>query len=117
MGLVNYNALATTLDIHRTQQGISWRALAKHTGIAPTTLSRLTHGYAVEVDTYIVLCRWLNVPLDTFISTADPENDRVDLKTDLVLLLHRHEVPEAQWTPLYTIITGLQGKNNEHHDH
>jgi transcriptional regulator with XRE-family HTH domain len=50
----------------RAEKGL--RAVADEIGgVSAATLSRIEQGKIPDVDTFIRICKWLNVPTDTFI--------------------------------------------------
>ena len=59
-------ALYTALDIIRAHDNLSWRDVAKRTGISPSTFSRMAAGRRPDADALCTLIAWLRVPLDRF---------------------------------------------------
>jgi transcriptional regulator with XRE-family HTH domain len=49
---------------------INGREAAKKIGISHPTLSRIENHNMPDLLTYANICKWLNVPMDTFIKTA-----------------------------------------------
>ena len=54
---------------------VGLRQTAKDIDIGFTTLSRLELGHVPDVDTYIKICKWLEVPTETFILGDKNKND------------------------------------------
>jgi hypothetical protein len=52
-------ALHSYLDHRRTQRGLSWRGLARETGLPPMTFTRIKQGHPVEGDALLTLLLWL----------------------------------------------------------
>jgi transcriptional regulator with XRE-family HTH domain len=63
---LNNELLAGMLKEKRAQKGL--RSVAVEIGdVSAATLSRVEQGKVPDVDTFIRICKWLNVPTDTFI--------------------------------------------------
>ena len=63
---LNTGLLAGMLKDKRADKGL--RAVAEEIGdVSAATLSRIEQGKIPDVDTFIRICKWLNVPTDTFI--------------------------------------------------
>ena len=63
---LNTELLAGMLKSKRGDKGL--RSLAEEIGnVSAATLSRIEQGKIPDVDTFIKLCKWLNVPSDSFI--------------------------------------------------
>jgi transcriptional regulator with XRE-family HTH domain len=63
---LNTELLASMVKSKRGDKGL--RALAEEIeGVSFATLSRIEQGKIPDVDTFIRICKWLNVPSDTFI--------------------------------------------------
>jgi hypothetical protein len=106
MGHINIGALFAALDVQRSTQGLSWRNVGRITGLAASTFTRLGHGYNLDLDGYVVCCRWLGVSLEDFVTgqlAAKPAN----LAGELSTLLRRYGVPMGYWTPLSSLIYQL----------
>lgn len=59
---INVNALGEAIQRHREDQKLTVRAAAElMEGISPSTLSRIERGSLPDLDTYMRICRWLNV--------------------------------------------------------
>jgi transcriptional regulator with XRE-family HTH domain len=67
---VNVEALYAALDAKRDKQGLSWRELARHLAISPSTLTRMAQGRRPDVDAFATLLRWLGMPADAFMRPA-----------------------------------------------
>jgi transcriptional regulator with XRE-family HTH domain len=72
---LNHELLAGMIKAKRGNKGL--RITAEEIGsVSSATLSRVEQGKVPDVDTFIALCKWLDVPTDTFIlkSDCDPQN-------------------------------------------
>jgi transcriptional regulator with XRE-family HTH domain len=63
---IDVEAFYAALDAKRQEEGWSWRELARHLGISPSTLTRMAQGKRPDVDTFASLLRWLGMPADAF---------------------------------------------------
>ncbi|MFD7996865.1 helix-turn-helix domain-containing protein [Streptomyces mexicanus] len=52
------------LDQKRQQLGLTWRGLARETGIAQSFFSRLAHGKRPDADALVTLLVWLDLDTD-----------------------------------------------------
>lgn len=69
---LNTELLATMLKAKRGKSGL--RTVSEAIGdVSVATLSRIEQGKIPDVDTFIKLCRWLDVPTDTFVVRAREE--------------------------------------------
>jgi len=79
--------MSTSLDTKKFSEmikskrgGMGLRALASEIGISASTLSRVEQGNLPDIDTYLKLCTWLEVPSDFFtITNSDEENTKVEV--------------------------------------
>lgn len=72
--MLNTELLASMLKAKRGKVGL--RAVAEQIdGVSVATLSRIEQGKIPDVDTFIKICRWLDVPTDTFVLKTDQEAD------------------------------------------
>ena len=63
---LNTDLLAGMLKEKRSDKGL--RTIAEEIGnVSAATLSRIEQGKIPDVDTFIRICKWLEVPTDTFI--------------------------------------------------
>ncbi len=64
--------LSHAIRLKRGSNGL--REAAKEIGeISYTTLSRIEQGNVPDVDTFIRICKWLEMPTDAFIIDGEPE--------------------------------------------
>ena len=63
----NQELFASRLMLKQRAMYLSVTEAAKQIGISKATLSRLNRGvFLPDVNTYIVCCRWLDVPMEFF---------------------------------------------------
>ena len=62
---------------------IGLRQLSSEIGISPSTLSRIEQGNLPDIDTYMTLCKWLEVSPDFFTN-----NDAIDTNTKAGVIAH-----------------------------
>lgn len=72
---LNHELLAGMLKDKRGSKGL--RAVSVEMGgVSAATLSRIEQGKVPDVDTFIKICKWLDVPTDTFI-ISDSTGEKV----------------------------------------
>jgi transcriptional regulator with XRE-family HTH domain len=54
------------LDAKREREGVSWRAVARETGVSPSSLSRLARGKNPDMRTFALLAAWLRADIRPF---------------------------------------------------
>jgi transcriptional regulator with XRE-family HTH domain len=77
------------LEDRRSREEISWRELARRLELSPSTFSRLSRGHRPDVDTFLTLLAWLDLPVERFMrgdgpgeaspNSEDPLGDALDL--------------------------------------
>src|ERR1700730_13075740 len=65
-----------TVESRRKAEGVSWRQLGRHLNLSPSTFSRLAKGRKPDVDTFLKILYWLNLPADSFMIRSDPPPTR-----------------------------------------
>lgn len=70
---VNIDTLYAALDQKRQMAGLSWRELARSLGISSSTFTRMAQGRRPDVDTFAILLRWLNMPVEAFMIASEVE--------------------------------------------
>jgi hypothetical protein len=68
-------ALHAALETERARRGLTWAAVAAETGVAASTIKRLTDaggptGARFEVDGILALTRWLGCAIEDFTRDA-----------------------------------------------
>lgn len=66
---INTSKFAEMIKSKRGNIGL--RQLSAEIGISPSTLSRVEQGNLPDIDTYMRLCKWLEVSPDYFTDTTD----------------------------------------------
>jgi transcriptional regulator with XRE-family HTH domain len=59
-------AFFEALERRRQAENLSWRQLGRQLGLSPSTFSRLARGRRPDIETFIKLLAWLDVPAATF---------------------------------------------------
>lgn len=72
MHSINIDALSKMIKSKRGERGL--REVAKETGISVSTLSRVENENLPDIDSYLKLCKWLEVSID-FFTTSQKGND------------------------------------------
>ena len=81
---LNTELLASMLKAKRGKIGLRIVAEAIN-GVSVATLSRIEQGKVPDVDTFIRLCHWLDVPTDTFVARTDQrEASEIDNQQTIV---------------------------------
>jgi transcriptional regulator with XRE-family HTH domain len=77
---INVQELASQLRERRGKRGL--REVAQEIGeVSASTLSRIEQGKLPDLDTFVRICRWLGVPMETFIignRNDSQEGNRLD---------------------------------------
>lgn len=97
-GVVDVGALYTSLDAKRQAEHLSWRGLAQLLGVAPSTFTRMAQGRRPDVDTFAALLRWLDQPVDAFMTpqeSGDVKEEASVEKIGTFLRMDRNLTPEA----------------------
>ena len=69
-------AFFETLERRVQAEGLSWRQLGRSLGLSPSTFSRLARGKRPDVETFIKLLAWLDVPAATFMRDGSMASTR-----------------------------------------
>ncbi len=59
------------------------RELAKLIDVSAPTLSRIENGHLPDIDTYMRICKWLEVPTDFFMNAPVQENTQLKVTASL----------------------------------
>ena len=83
---LNTDLFSSTIKSKRGKKGL--RDTATEIGnISPATLSRVEQGNLPDVDTFIKICKWLEVSTDTFITGGKLINSELSEKDKIVYQL------------------------------
>jgi transcriptional regulator with XRE-family HTH domain len=84
-------ALHAALDAARESRNLSWRQLAREIEVSPSTMSRLANGLKPDVNAFVAMVRWLNLPAERFMVEPNEGHraprDQPDLVAELAPLL------------------------------
>lgn len=69
---IDSDKLSSMIKSKRGNHGL--RATAKIIGISAPTLSRIEQGNLPDIETYVRICEWLNVPTDYFTGLKEEHN-------------------------------------------
>ena len=73
----NLNTEKLAQMIRSKRGSIGLRITAKEIGnVSASTLSRIEQGNLPDIETYILLCKWLNVPTDYFVVSREHEEEK-----------------------------------------
>jgi transcriptional regulator with XRE-family HTH domain len=70
---IDVGALYAALKRKRDAGGQSWRDVAAHLEISPSTFTRMAQGARPDIDTFATLLRWLNMPATAYYTRGDEE--------------------------------------------
>lgn len=98
---ISVNALGEAIQRHREDKKLTVRAAADQLeNVSPSTLSRIERGSLPDLDTYIRLCRWLNVDPAHFTtissSTAQPVKKSELMTEDIIVHLRADKLLNQQ---------------------
>ncbi|OLY95706.1 Helix-turn-helix [Cnuella takakiae] len=83
---LNTEMLASAIKTKREKKGL--RETAAEIGdISPATLSRVEQGNLPDVETFIKICKWLEVSTDTFVKGDKVANQELSEKEKIVFQL------------------------------
>ena len=77
-GKFNDIAFFQAIESRRQAEKLSWRQLGRKLDLSPSTFSRLARGRRPDVDTFLRLIAWLNLPAETFIAGTSPAPKELD---------------------------------------
>lgn len=80
-------AFFSALNSVRARRELSWREVANQSGVAPSTLSRLSQGRNPDVNGLAALLAWSGLKAEMFI--AGPDEDTVDPLSQITTLIRR----------------------------
>ena len=73
------------IETRRQAENLSWRQLGRKLALSPSTFSRLARGRRPDVETFLRLLAWLDLPADTFMKGVAVSPERVDQDTLAVI--------------------------------
>jgi len=98
---INVNALGEAIQRQREAKKLTVRAVAEQMeSVSPSTLSRIERGSLPDLDTYMRICRWLNVDPAHFatepIGRTQSENKTELNKEDIIVHLRADKLLNQQ---------------------
>jgi transcriptional regulator with XRE-family HTH domain len=75
---VDVDGLYAALDAKRQEEKWSWRELARHLEISPSTLTRMAQGRRPDVDAFATLLRWLGMSANDFMRPTVKSHEAVN---------------------------------------
>lgn len=98
---INVSALGEAIQRYRESKKLTVRAAAEEMdNISPSTLSRIERGSLPDLDTYMRICRWLDVDPSHFATqpvTKSSSERRIDLqKEDIIVHLRADKLLNQQ---------------------
>lgn len=66
-GKFDDGAFFEAIESRRQAENLSWRQLGRKLALSPSTFSRMARGRRPDVDTFLRLLAWLNLPAESFI--------------------------------------------------
>ncbi|HVW41946.1 MAG TPA: helix-turn-helix domain-containing protein [Amycolatopsis sp.] len=121
-GRLDTGGLYAALDAQREANGLSWRQLALEAGVSASLVSRMGNGHRPDLDGFIALVQWLNMPAETFMVWPEGLRDkrpRPTLEAQLAPLLRaEEELGEDDKQHLLDVVgvtvRHLRAKNSKH---
>lgn len=88
---VNVPVLYASLEAAKDAKNLTWRGLAKLTGLSPSLFSRLANGQKPDADAFATIVTWLGVDATHFFADdgdgAETADEQPELMGQLVPLL------------------------------
>jgi transcriptional regulator with XRE-family HTH domain len=75
------------LDSARTARDVSWREIARVTGVSASTITRIRQGAKPDVDTFFGLCAWASLDPSEFQGDAPLADDAGESLTKIAAAL------------------------------
>ena len=82
-GVFNVQGFYSALDSHRIAKGLSWKDVAKQSGVSQPTLSRLTKGHKPDVDGLALLLVWSGLDASDFIPQSEEREALAQISANL----------------------------------
>lgn len=98
---INVNALGEAIQRYREDKKLTVRAAAEQMeSVSPSTLSRIERGSLPDLDTYMRICRWLNVDPAYFaiepVDKSQPEKKSELMTEDIIVHLRADKLLNQQ---------------------
>ncbi|HVS27524.1 MAG TPA: helix-turn-helix transcriptional regulator [Burkholderiales bacterium] len=80
---VNFDdtAFYDAIEARRQAESLSWRQLGRKLALSPSTFSRLARGRRPDVETFVRLLAWLDLPAETFMKGLASSHKRMNQDT------------------------------------
>lgn len=114
-------AFYATIEARRQVEGLSWRQLGRALDLSPSTFSRLARGRRPDVETFLRLLSWLNLPAESFMTATNPQaasnQDTLQvvsaaLRQDRKILSHEATALEQLFRLAYSRLTSSGEKSD-----
>lgn len=74
--VINYASFGATIFAKRCDNGQKYadplKGIANETGLSLATVCRAENGNSCSLETYVALCQWLEMDLDSFVDEVTP---------------------------------------------
>jgi len=77
--------LGIILEQRMKDKGLSMRAVARQTGVAHTTISRILAGEPADVDTLVAICNWLGISPASALNEYGLGTDQLAAQLSIIL--------------------------------
>lgn len=97
--LFGLRSLFEAVDGERERRALSWAALSRETGVAPSTIRRFANADDAEADGVLATLQWLNATPEHFISQNNVTGNRLRPGSDGHVRVDIQRVAEALGDP------------------
>lgn len=97
--------LFRAIDAEREHRSLSWAALGRQVGVAPSTILRFGEAGDAEADGVLALVRWLGVPPEDYVTGASVKGARLRQHGDGLVRVDMELIAKANGDP-----RGAQGR-------
>jgi transcriptional regulator with XRE-family HTH domain len=87
-GKFNAKAFFASIDAQRLARGLSWRKVAEQAQVSASTLTRMSQGHRLDVDTLAALCAWSGLKADDFMRVERQRQSRAESLAQMTAHLH-----------------------------
>lgn len=86
---IDVQKLVGVMDARIATEGMSWREAARQIGVSPSLLSRLRNDQRPDLDSYVMIVRWLGMSADDFLISDESTSRRTqpELTSEVAALL------------------------------
>ena len=86
-------AFFDAIEARRQAENLSWRQLGRKLALSPSTFSRMARGRRPDVETFLRLLSWLDLPAETFMKDLTASTKQADQDTLTVIATALHSDP------------------------